>query len=92
MKIIFKNSFVDRLEKQVEYIAIDSPARAGKFKTELLNHLKQIPLNPYQNRKSVYFEDNNIRDHIFKGYTIVFRINGTTIEVFGLVKYQDSPI
>jgi plasmid stabilization system protein ParE len=92
MKIIFKESFVERLENQVEYIAIDSPARAGKFKNELLNRIRQLPLNPYQNRKSVYFEDDNIRDLIFKGYTIVFRVTNTAIEVFGFVKYQDSPM
>jgi plasmid stabilization system protein ParE len=92
MKIIFKESFIIRLEHQVEYIAADSPARARKFKTELLNRIKQIPSNPYQNRKSVYFEENNIRDLIFKGYTIIFRITDTTIEVFGFVKYQSSLI
>ena len=92
MKIIFKESFVVRLENQIEYISIDSPERARKFKTELLTSIKKIPLNPYQNRKSVYFEDNNIRDIIFKGYAIVFRITDLAIEIFGFVKYQDSPI
>ena len=92
MKIIFKESFVDRLENQIEYIAIDSPKRARKFKTELINRVKQIPLNPYRYRKSVYFEDNNIRDLIFKGYTIVFRITETTVEVFGFFKSQVAPI
>ena len=92
MKIIFKESFVIQLQNQVEYIAIDSPTRARKFKTELLTRIKKIPLNPYQQRKSVYFEDNNIRDLIFKGYVIVFRITDLAIEIFGFVKYQDSPI
>ena len=92
MNIIFKESFIARLEKQIEYIAIDSPARARKFKTELFNRIKQIPFNPYQNRKSVYFEDNYIRDLIYKGYTIVYRITDAFIEIFGFVKYQDTPI
>ena len=92
MKIIFKESFIRRLENQVEYIAVDSPVQARKFKTELLNRIKRIPFNPTQNRKSVYFENNNIRDLIFKGYTIVYRIQDTTIEIFGFVKYQHSPI
>lgn len=91
MKIIFKETFIRRLENQVEYIAADSPASARKFKTELLNRIKQIPFNPTQNRKSVYFDDNNIRDLIFKGYTIVYRITETSIEIFGFVKYQNSP-
>ncbi len=57
LEIIFEDSNLQ--ENQVEYIAIDSPERAGKFKTELLDRIKQIPLNPYQYRKSVYFEDIN---------------------------------
>jgi plasmid stabilization system protein ParE len=92
MKIIFKESFVRRLENQVEYIAADSPSRARKFKTDLINRIKQIPSNPTQNRKSVYFEDNNIRDLIFKGYVIVYRITEANIEIFGFVKYQDFPL
>ncbi|MBS2212137.1 type II toxin-antitoxin system RelE/ParE family toxin [Carboxylicivirga mesophila] len=79
-----------KLEHQVEYIAVDSPARARKFKSELIQQLKQIPKNPYQYRASIYFEDKRIRDIIFKGYTIVFRINNNTIEVFGFVKYQNK--
>lgn len=92
MKIIFKESFINRLENQVEYIARDSPARARKFNKELFARIRQIPLNPYQYRKSIYFDNIQIRDLIFKGYTIVFRINTKTIEVFGFVKFQDSPV
>jgi len=92
MKIIFKDTFVDRLEKQIEFIALDNPSIARKFKNKLLAQIKQIPRNPYQYRKSIYFNDINIRDMIFKGYTIVFRITDTAIEVFGFVKYQNSPI
>lgn len=91
MKILFKESFLRRLENQIEYIALDSPARARTFKNKLLAHIRQIPSHPYQYRKSIYFEDKNIRDLIYKGYTIVFRITDTTIEIFGFVKYQDSP-
>ena len=43
MKIVFKESFIRRLKNQIEYIAIDSPARARNFKTKLLSRIKQIP-------------------------------------------------
>lgn len=92
MRIVFKASFIERLENQIEYIAEDSPERARKFKSELFIRIKQIPSNPYQYRKSIYFEDHNLRDLIFKGYTIVFRITDKTIEVFGFVKYRNSPL
>ena len=62
MKVVFKESFVNRLAKQVDYISLDSPSRARKFKNDLLNKIKDIPSNPYKFRKSIYFNDNNIRD------------------------------
>jgi len=31
MKLIFKETFINRLENQIEYIALDSPAKARKF-------------------------------------------------------------
>jgi plasmid stabilization system protein ParE len=91
MKILFKESFLKRLENQIEYISLDSPKRARKFKDDLLNRIKEIPQNPYKCRKSIYFENLDIRDLIFKGYTVVFRINENQIEVFGFVKYQKNP-
>lgn len=91
MKILFKESFVKRLENQIEYISLDSPQRARKFKNDVLKRIAEIPQNPYKYRKSIYFENHGIRDLIFKGYTIVFRINGNRIEVFGFVKHQENP-
>ncbi len=91
MKIVFKDTFLIRLENQIEYISCDSPKRARKFKSDLLGRIKEIPANPYRYRKSIYFEEESIRDLIFKGYTIVFRIANENIEVFGFVNYQKAP-
>lgn len=91
MKIIFKDTFVNRLEKQLDFIALNNPANARRFKNDLLTKIKSIPSNPFKYRKSIWFDDQNIRDLIFKGYTVVFRINSNTIEVFGFVKLMDSP-
>lgn len=92
MKIVIKESFMHKLESQVEFIAKDSPQSARRFKNDLIKNLNSISQNPYQFRKSVYFNDQKIRDFIFKGYTIVFRINDNVIEVFGFVKYQNTPL
>lgn len=90
MKIIFKTSFINRLANQIDCIANDSPLRARKFKNELFDCIRKISSNPYQCRKSIYFEDETIRDLIFKGYLIVFRITVDSIEVFGFIKYRNS--
>ncbi|MCD4790124.1 MAG: type II toxin-antitoxin system RelE/ParE family toxin [Bacteroidales bacterium] len=94
MKIKIKVSFHKRLSRQIEYIAQDSPVRAKKFKNDILSQIKKIYPMPYKHRKSIYFEDDDIRDLIFKGYTIVYRINKeeNVIEVFGFVKYQKKPV
>ena len=92
MRIIFKDTFIYRLENQLEFIAINNPANSRKFKNELFNLIKAIPSNPRKHRKSIWYNDINIRDLIFKGYTIVFRINNNSIEIFGFVKFQDTPI
>ncbi len=92
MKIIFKETFINRLENQIEFIAQNNPANARKFKNELFNLIKGIPSNPRKHRKSIWYDDVDIRDLIFKGYTIAYRINLNTIEIFGFVKYQHSPI
>lgn len=93
MKLKFKTTFTDRLARQVSYISYDSPARARKFKNDLIKQIKKISKNPYSFRKSVYFEDEKIRELIFKGYCVVFRINESenSLEVFGFTKYQDNP-
>ncbi|MGM0648921.1 MAG: type II toxin-antitoxin system RelE/ParE family toxin [Bacteroidota bacterium] len=92
MKIKFKSTFTNRLERQVSYIVYDSPSRARRFKNDLLEQIKKIPNHPYSFRKSIYFNDNSIRDLIFKGYCIVFRVNESenSIEIFGFTKYQEN--
>lgn len=91
MRIVYKESFVQRLERQLRYIAQDNPAAAKRFKKNLIENIKKIKSNPKLCRQSVYFEDESIRDLIYKGYTVVFRINQNQIEVFGFVKFQENP-
>lgn len=91
MKIVFKDTFINRLESQLYYISLDSSEEAQKFKTDLFKRIKEIPTNPFLYRKSIYFSDENIRDLVFKGYTIVFRVNDNVIEVFGFVKFHNQP-
>ena len=93
MKIKVLRSFRDKLNHQVEFIAQDKPDAARKFKTELLRRIKEIPQMPLKNRKSIFFERDEIRDLVFKGYIIVYRINydDDSIEVFGFTKFENNP-
>lgn len=48
---------------------------------------------PYANRKSIFFDREDIRDLVFKGYVIVYKIDDEKkiIDVFGFTKYEDDP-
>lgn len=89
MHIEFKESFFKRFEAQLRFIASDSPKNAQKFKNELLNQIRSLVSHPLKCRKSIYFDDESIRDLVYKGYTIVYRIHEDKIEIFGLTKYQE---
>ena len=93
MKLRILTSFGDKLNDQVEYIAKDKPAAARKFKREVIKRIKGIPKMPYANKKSIFFDREDIRDLVFKGYVIVYKINtkNKSIEVFGFTKYENDP-
>ena len=75
MKIKFDDNFLYLVNDQVRYIAKDKPLAAKKFKVDLIQHLKKDLQLPYNFKKSIYFDDESIRDFVFKGYTIVYRIH-----------------
>jgi plasmid stabilization system protein ParE len=91
MKIVYKKSFQSRLKEYIEFIAKDNLNAAKKFKNQLLCKTQSISDNLYLFRQSVYFEATQIRDCIFKGCTIVFKIEPSRIIVFGFLKHQQFP-
>jgi plasmid stabilization system protein ParE len=93
MKIKITTIFRDRLSEQVEFIAKDKPTAARNFKTDILNRIKEIPKSPYSYRRSIFFNRADVRDLIFKGYIVVFKVDESnqTIEIFGFCKWQENP-
>ncbi len=91
MRIELADTFSQRFERQLRYIAKDSSPRAGQFKQDVIAKIKSLTDNPMRCRKSIFFDDENIRDLIFKGYAITYRIKCDKIEVFGFTKYQENP-
>jgi len=47
---------------------------------------------PFKFRQSIYFEDESIRDLIFKGYTVAYKIEESEarIIILGIIKYQEN--
>ena len=48
---------------------------------------------PYANRKSIFFDREDVRDLVFKGYNIVYKIDdeNNRIDIFGFTKYENDP-
>lgn len=93
MKIVYTESFSNRLIEQIRYISKDNPAAAERLKRDLIKKIKKIKESPLIYRKSIYFDDASVRELVFKGYIVVFRINHSLeqIEVFGFVKFRSHP-
>lgn len=91
MKIEFLDSFVDKLNHQVDFIARDKPDAARKFKSDILKRLKELQNFPRRCKKSVYFDNENIRDLTFKGYTVIYKIDDAKklISVFAFLKFEE---
>ena len=92
MKIIYEPKFVKSFTDIWDYISIDNETRADKFKVELKKKIEDLACMPYKFGKSIYFDDEDTRDLIFKGYVIPYRIDKTKDIVFiiGINKYQIS--
>lgn len=90
MKIELTSTFRDQLRKQIQYISKDKPTAARKFNTLIFQKIRKIPEAPFKNRKSFFFDNENIRDLIVKGYLIVYeilKIENKTV-IFGFYKWK----
>jgi len=86
VRISRKDDYKSELQEILRFIANDKISASKKFKQELDKQISNIPNFPYKHRKSIYFEDDTIRDMIFKGYTINYEIDldKNTIFIFSI--------
>ncbi|WP_323588870.1 type II toxin-antitoxin system RelE/ParE family toxin [Aliarcobacter butzleri] len=94
MQIIRDINYLQKLQSIMEFIAQDSLNQAIKFQVDLDEIIDDIPNMPFKYRKSIYFNDNNIRDLIFKGYVVPYKIDTTKnkIIIIGINKYMEKLI
>ena len=92
MIIIRTEEYQKELLAILKHIAEDKITASRKFKKDLNKQISKIPEFPYKYRQSFYFEDENIRDMIFKSYTINYEIdlNKNTIFIFSIFN-QNKP-
>ncbi len=72
MVIIFTERYKIEFEEVFNFIANDSLNRAEDFRYSLLDKIKIIEDSPCAFRKSLKFNDDNVRDFIFKGYVVPY--------------------
>ena len=90
MQVRKSDDFKKKLQFILEYIAKDKIGASLKFRKELNISLKNLGHMPYKFKQSIYFNDKNIRDMIFKGYVVVYKIDiqKDTIIIVGINKYK----
>ena len=91
MLIEKSKKFDDDLESVLDRIVLDSLNAALGLVDELEESLKTLPHMPYKFRKSIYFDNEDIRDYIYKGYVIPYFIDMDMdkIILLGMVKYRE---
>ena len=89
MNFEFDDRFIKALSDIESFIALDSLERAEKFKNDIIDKISSLDFMPKRCRKSTLANDESIRDLIFKGYIIVFKIQNNTIKVLYIYKENE---
>ncbi len=89
MKIEFDPEFMAALIEQIRTIAEDKPSAARDFKQALIAQCKSLVDMPYRCRKSIYYNDEHVRDLVFRGYVIVYVIQDDMITITSLINQQN---
>ncbi len=92
MTVSVSNEFLELLTNQVRFIYKDKPKAALQFRKDLLRNIKKDLKQPFHFKVSRYFENENIRDYVFKGYVVVYEVDAEKemVSVFAFIKYKDS--
>ena len=83
MKIIESEQFKNELKNIAYKIKKDKPKASINFVKKLKNNIKNLVNFPYKYRQSIYFDNVEITDMVFYGYTIIYEIRNedNTLEV-----------
>ena len=86
MQIKRDRKYTSNLFVILRYIAKDKVSASRNFKNALDKKINNLVNFPYKNRPSIYFDNEDIRDMIFKGYTVTYEINiqNNTIEILDI--------
>lgn len=87
--IIVEPEAVQDLKDIFNYIALqDSKHKAINFINELKQSIASLSTMPFRCRKSLYANDDDTRDIIYKGYTIVFQVYDDKVHILTLFRQK----
>ncbi len=89
MKIVIETGFSEPLLGILTTIAKDKKSASRKFNKDLREKITLLRESPFMCRTSIYFKDKKYRDLIFKGYTIIYKVEDNEIRVLDIFKWQD---
>ena len=75
MDIVYNPVFENQFISIINTIAFDKPSASMKFALKLEKAILDIPNHPFKYRASFYFNNKNIRDMVYKKYTIIYEVN-----------------
>ncbi len=81
MKVIWSQRALQDVEHIRDYIAQDSPVYAQPFIERLLYATRHLAQFPQSGRAMAEANDQNIRELIYHGYRIIYRISPQVIEI-----------
>lgn len=91
IRIIRNRKFTIQLQNILRFIAHDKRSAAIDFQHDIDDKFELLKTQPMMERVSQYAEDENVRDLIYCGYTIVYEIqNEQTIRILEIFKWQDK--
>jgi len=87
MQIICSKLYEKQLKEILEPLANEDLSFAKKFKMYLDTIIINIPTKVAKYKKSIYFDDESIKDLEYENYTIVFHIeDNSTFVILSIIK------
>ena len=73
-----------QLEDICEYIAKDSTTYAKAFAQRVVQTIRSIPASPKQGRVVPEYGNASLRERIYQGYRIVYRLKSDIVEIVAI--------
>jgi plasmid stabilization system protein ParE len=91
IRIVRNRKFTIQFQNILRFITLDKRSAAIDFQHEIDTKFELLKTQPMMGRVSLYADDENVRDLIYSGYTIVYEIKDKqTIRILEIFKWQDK--